>query len=109
MIFSAIGSVTGDPRAVQLIHDTLEYPKYFIPFNGWTKIIGSIIILIPGLKTIKEWAYAGLFFDLFAAVYSFIMAPKMPYNAGMISMGVWILFGILSYIFWKKKLKAGGK
>ena len=109
MIFSAIGSVTGDPMAVQLIHDTLEYPKYFIPFNGWTKIIGSIVILIPGLKTIKEWAYAGLFFDLGAAVYSFMMAPKMPYNSGMISMAAWILFGILSYIFWKKKLKAKGK
>ena len=109
MIFSSIGSVTGDPRAVQLIHDTLGYPEYFLPFNGWAKIIGSIVILIPGLKTIKEWAYAGLFFDLAAVVYSFAMAPKMQFDPGMLSTGVWILFGILSYIFWKKKLNKGGK
>lgn len=105
MIFSAYGSVINDPQAVGLIHDTLEYPKYFIPFTGWAKIIGCIIILIPGLKTIKEWAYAGLFFDLVAAIYSFIAAPKMPYDPGMLSMGIWFLFGILSYFFWKKKLQ----
>lgn len=105
MIFSAYGSIIMDPQAVGLIHDTLEYPTYFIPFTGYAKLIGSIVILIPRLKTIKEWAYAGLFFDLTAAVYSFIAAPKMPYNPGMLSTAVWIIFGILSYIFWKKKMK----
>jgi hypothetical protein len=108
MIFSSIGAVTGNPMADQLIHDTLEYPKYFIPFNGWAKIIGSVIILIPGLKTIKEWAYAGLFFDLIAVVYSFAMAPKIQFDPGMLSTGAWILFGILSYIFWKEKMKTAG-
>jgi len=109
MIFSAVGSLTANKDAVMLIHDALGYPEYFIPFNGFTKLIGSIIILIPGLKIIKEWAYAGLFFDLIAAVYSFIAAPNIPFDPGMLSMGIWILFGILSYIFWKKKLKAEGK
>lgn len=109
MIFSAYGSIINDPMAVGLIHDTLEYPRYFVPFTGWAKLIGSIVILIPGLKTIKEWAYAGLFFDLAAVVYSFAMAPKVQFDPGMLMTGIWILFGILSYIFWKKKLKAEGK
>ena len=34
------------------------------------KLIGSIVILIPGLKRIKEWTYAGVFFDLGGAVFS---------------------------------------
>ena len=43
----------------------LGYPMYFIQLFGIGKLLGSIAILIPGLnKTIKEWAYAGLFFDL---------------------------------------------
>lgn len=104
MIFSAVGSLTTNPQAIQLIHDTLEYPVYFIPFTGYAKLLGSIVILIPGLRTIKEWAYAGLFFDLIAAVYSFMKAPKMSFDPGMLSMGIWILFGILSYFFWKKKM-----
>ena len=109
MIFSAYGSIINDPKAIGLIHDALGYPEYFIPFNGWTKLIGSIVILIPGLKTIKEWAYAGLFFDLVAAIYSFAAAPNMKFDPGMLSMGIWVLFGILSYIFWKKKLKTEGR
>lgn len=104
MIFSAWGSAITNKDSVTLIHDQLGYPVYFIPFTGWAKIIGSIIILIPGLKTIKEWAYAGLFFDLIAAVYSFI-ALSGGLGVEMSFMLAWFVPGILSYYFWKKKLK----
>jgi hypothetical protein len=104
MIFSAYGSILVNQDAKTLIHDQLGYPVYFIPFTGYAKLIGAIIILIPGLKTIKEWAYAGLFFDLIAVVYSGIalagnIDPRMAY------MLIWFVPGILSYIFWKKKMK----
>lgn len=104
MIFSSYGSILVNEDAKTLIHDQLGYPLYFIPFTGWAKIIGSIIILIPGLKTIKEWAYAGLFFDLVAVVYSSIaLAGKA--DPMMAFMLVWFVPGILSYIFWHKKLR----
>ena len=104
MIFSAYGSILVNEDAKTLIHDQLGYPMYFIPFTGYAKLIGAIAILIPGLKTIKEWAYAGLFFDLVAAVYSGIaLAGKI--DPMMALMLVWFVPGILSYIFWKKKMK----
>jgi len=62
MIYSSYGSILVNAEAKTLIHEQLGYPVYFIPFSGYAKLIGSIIILIPGLKTIKEWAHAGLFF-----------------------------------------------
>ena len=92
MIFSAIGSLTINEDSKNLISKGLGYPEYFIPVTGWAKLIGSIVILIPGLKTIKEWAYAGLFFDLAAAIYSFYDAPNMKYDPGMLSMGVCVLY-----------------
>ena len=104
MIFSSYGSIIVDKASKELIHDFLGYPVYFIPFTGIAKLIGAIIILIPGLKTIKEWAYAGLFFDLIAAVYSSIAASKTV-DPLMAFMLVWFVPGILSYIFWKKKMK----
>jgi hypothetical protein len=66
---------------------------------SWAKIIGVVAILIPGLnKTIKEWAYAGLFFDLLAATYSGVAAsPK--FDPAILGMLMWIVPGILSYIF----------
>ena len=104
MIFSSYGSIIGDPKAKELIHDQLGYPEYFIPFTGYMKILGSIVILIPGLRTIKEWAYAGLFFDLLAVIYSGIaLAGKV--DPLMSFMLLWIVPGILSYYFWKRKMK----
>ena len=103
MIFSSYGSILVNEDAKTLIHDQLGYPVYFIPFTGYAKLIGSIIILIPGLKTIKEWAYAGLFFDLVAAVYSGI-ALSGTVDPMMSFLLIWFVPGILSYIFWKKKM-----
>ena len=104
MIFSSYGSILITEDAKGLIHDQLGYPVYFIPFTGYAKLIGSVVILIPGLKTIKEWAYAGLFFDLVGAVYSGIAVAKAV-DPMMGFMLVWFIPGILSYIFWKKKMK----
>ena len=72
MIFSSYGSIIGDPKAKELIHDQLGYTEYFITFTGYMKILGSIVILIPGLRTIKEWAYAGFFFIMTGAMFSHI-------------------------------------
>src|SRR5690349_12621143 len=71
MIFSAVSGVQPSKDAVQLIHDQLGYPVYFIQFISIAKLIGCVVILIPGLnRSVKEWAYAGLFFDLIGATYS---------------------------------------
>ena len=104
MIFSAYGSILVNEDARKLIHDQLGFPVYFIPFTGYAKLIGAVTILIPGLVTIKEWAYAGLFFDLIAVVYSGI-AFAGSVDPMMSFMLVWFVPGILSYIYWKKKLK----
>lgn len=106
MIFSSYGSIIVNEESKTLIHDQLGYPVYFIPFTGYAKMIGAIIILIPGLKTIKEWAYAGLFFDLIAVVYSGI-ALSGTVDPLMAFMLIWIVPGILSYYFWKRKMKLG--
>jgi hypothetical protein len=107
MIFSSWSSLVVNEDSVKLIHDMLGYPVYFIPFTGWAKLIGVIIILIPGLRTIKEWAYAGLFFDLTAAVYSGIAVAK-TFDPLILTMLIWFGTGILSYIYWHKKLKLAG-
>ena len=110
MIFSAIPNIILDENTMEIFVKGLGYPAYFIQLLGIGKFLGSIAILIPGLnKTIKEWAYAGLFFDLVGAVYSGIAVAKGNVDPAMIGMLIWILPGILSYIFWKKKLKAEGK
>jgi hypothetical protein len=102
MIFSAMGGIQPSQQAIELIHDSLGYPVYFIQFISVAKLIGAVAILIPSFNRIKEWAYAGLFFDLSAAIYSGI-ASSGKFDPLMISMLVWIIPGILSYIFLHKR------
>jgi hypothetical protein len=102
MIFSAVPDILMDPEAVQMITG-LGYPKYFIPFIGVAKVIGSIAILIPGLKRLKEWAYAGLFFDLFGATFSALaVAGFMP---PMLFMVLPFTFLFVSYFLWHRKMR----
>ena len=107
MIFSSVGGLQPSQQAIQLIHDGLGYPVYFIQFISVVKLIGAVAILIPNFNRIKEWAYAGLFFDLVAAIYSGI-ASSGKFDPLMISMLIWIIPGILSYVFWhRRKLNSG--
>ena len=48
----------------------LGYPSYIIPALGLGKVLAILAILWPGLPRLKEWAYAGIFFDLTGAAAS---------------------------------------
>lgn len=99
MIFSAIPNVMKTKEAMDFIGH-LGYPPYFVPFIGVAKLAGSMAILIPGFPRIKEWAYAGLLFDLVAAYYS-IIANGDPAGPASFILLV-IALGIASYLFYHK-------
>ena len=81
----------------------IHMPAYLIPFLSIAKILGVIVILIPGYPRLKEWAYAGMVFDLIGATYS-IMAAGMPTpNWAFMAIPLGIAAG--AYIFYLKKLR----
>src|SRR5215475_1310952 len=45
----------------------LGYPPFFASILGVWKVLGGITILVPGLPRLKEWAYAGMTFELTGA------------------------------------------
>lgn len=59
-------------RADHVVQDmtALGYPAYFMTILGAWKILGALAIVMPGLPRLKEWAYAGMFFDLSGAAIS---------------------------------------
>jgi uncharacterized membrane protein YphA (DoxX/SURF4 family) len=48
----------------------LGYPTYFVVLLGIWKALGALVILLPGFPRLKEWAYAGIVFDLTGAAVS---------------------------------------
>jgi uncharacterized membrane protein YphA (DoxX/SURF4 family) len=61
--------VTRDPQVLATLHH-LGYPEYFAAISGAWKILGALAVVAPGLPRLKEWAYAGFFFELTAAAVS---------------------------------------
>ena len=56
----------------------LGYPSYFLTILGVWKLLGALAIVIPGLPRLKEWAYAGMVFDLSSAAISRTVAGSDP-------------------------------
>jgi hypothetical protein len=102
MFGSAIPDVMSSPDAVKGIHGMLGYPLYFVPFIGVAKMLGAIVILIPRFPLLKEWAYAGLTFDVIAATYSLysIPNPEGPWYF----MFPFLALAAAAYIYYHKKL-----
>ena len=105
MLFSAIPDIMNTPEAKALIHDKMGYPIYLIPFLGWAKLLAVIAILVPGQPRIKEWAYAGLVFDLAGATYSGIALEEPA--GGAVFMFAIIGVAFLSYYLYHKKMNVG--
>jgi uncharacterized membrane protein YphA (DoxX/SURF4 family) len=59
-------------RAPHIAQDMahLGYPPYFLTLLGTWKVLGGIVVAAPRLPRLKEWAYAGMIFDLTGAAAS---------------------------------------
>src|SRR5580765_8582791 len=69
VLLSAVPDVLRIPDAL-LVFKHLGYPPYLLVFLGTAKILGVVAVLVPGVPRIKEWAFAGLTFDVTGALYS---------------------------------------
>jgi DoxX-like family len=98
MLFSSVPGAMLEPEAKQFINH-LGYPDYFIQLISWLKILGIIAILIPGFPKIKEWAYAGLFFDLVGAIVSVVVVEGFDPGLFVIVIPIGFLFISRHYFF----------
>lgn len=48
----------------------LGYPVYLLTILGFWKLLGALALLAPRLPRLKEWAYAGIFFEMTGAAAS---------------------------------------
>ena len=93
-----LSTVLFAPQYVTAGTEPLGYPDYFAYTLIYCKVLGVIAIALPTISgKIKEWAYAGLTFNLIFAAISHACVDK---NIGYILMPLAFL-GILavSYIY----------
>jgi len=70
----ALGGVWDILRVPQVrdLIERLGYPSYFPVILGIWKLLGAVALVIPRFPRLKEWAYAGVLFDLTGAVASLL-------------------------------------
>jgi uncharacterized membrane protein YphA (DoxX/SURF4 family) len=79
LAMGAVWDILRVPKVSDLI-ERLGYPQYFLIILGIWKLLGAIALVIPRFPRLKEWAYAGVLFDLSGAVASL-------FATGLISVG----------------------
>jgi hypothetical protein len=101
MLLASIPDVLRLPQAVS-IFGHLGYPVYLLPFLGTAKTLGIVAILVPGLQRLKEWAYAGLVFDVIGALYSHLSVGDSPSGWMPALIGLVLVGG--SYLSYRRQL-----
>jgi uncharacterized membrane protein YphA (DoxX/SURF4 family) len=82
---------------VRGLMDHLGYPEYMLWILGAWKILGAIAILAPRFPRLKEWAYAGMIFDLTGAAASHAICREgtsqlvVTLTLALIAMASWAL------------------
>lgn len=76
----------------------LGYPAYFLTIIGLWKLAGSIVLLAPRLPRLKEWAYAGIFFNMTGAAASHIVSGN--YGAGGYHVIATAGLAVLAIVSW---------
>lgn len=97
MLGSGLAQVFQAKEMVELIAP-LGYPLYFLTIIGVWKVLAVIAILAPGLKLVKEWAYAGLFFVMTGALISHLASGHHDVQE-IIGPIMQTIFIILSWYF----------
>lgn len=64
--------------AVRPVVDQLGYPEYFLVIIGVGKVPGAMVLLVPRIRRLKEWAYAGAMFIYTGAMASHVLAAFAP-------------------------------
>jgi hypothetical protein len=99
MLLAAIAELSSGHQIVQIrVHE--GYPAYVLTLLAVWKLLGVIALLVPRFPRLKEWAYAGFFFDLTGAAVSGIAsggagdpgtAILLPSILTLIAMASWAL------------------
>ena len=113
LLLSAVPDVLRIPGALSVFAH-LGYPAYLLVFLGTAKILGVVAVLLPGPPRLKEWAFAGLTFDVSGALYSHLSVqdPASAWTPAAIALtlvaGSYVAFRLQNDGPWRTSARAGG-
>ncbi len=101
-LFGAFTYLTTAPEAVENFQH-VGYPQQLRVLLGIAKLAGAIVLVLPRLPTLKEWAYAGFAFTWIAASVAHYLAGD-----GALSLMPVALLGLLAVSYVTRPANRGG-
>jgi hypothetical protein len=96
MGYSAYAYLTDPMMKLGFAH--LGYPQYFRVELGIAKLIGAVVLLVPAVGMVKEWAYAGFGITFISAFIAHTAGGDPVFNRVM----PLIFFGLLMLSYWSR-------
>lgn len=106
VVFIAVaGGVTDAIRTASAleIFRHLGYPDYFATLLGSAKVLGGLALVTPVPRVLREWAYAGLTFDVIAAAISAAAVGDPIAGATIVVPVVVLALTLVSYVMWRRR------
>jgi DoxX-like family len=105
LLFALVFATTG---TLYLVHSPqmvtklalLGYPPYLLAILGTAKLLGSIVLVLPKLRLIKEWAYAGFVFDFAGAIWSHLAVQGIGRAAAVVVVPLVLV--TVSYVSYRR-------
>ena len=82
---------------------SLGYPLYLMSILGFWKVLAALALAVPGFPRIRDWAYAGTFFEITGALASHLLHRDPPVTA--ISPFAFTVLAIVSWKLWDERRK----
>jgi uncharacterized membrane protein YphA (DoxX/SURF4 family) len=101
-LFAGFSYLTAAPQAVENFRH-VGYPQQLRILLGIGKLAGAIVLLLPRLAALKEWAYAGFTFMWIAAV----VAHHLAGDGALVLLPV-VLLGALMVSYMTRSANRGG-
>jgi hypothetical protein len=94
MVFTGVLYLSGSAQVVTGIAH-LGYPQHLRILLGIAKLSGALVLIAPGFRMLKEWAYAGFTFAWVVACIAHASAGDGPKSFA--PLGLMIVLGV-SYV-----------
>ncbi|MDG1806136.1 DoxX family protein [Flavicella sp.] len=98
MMLMSAGMYVFNNAEIQPVFVGLGFPTWVMYPLAFLKVSGVLVITISKWKTVKEWAYAGFFFDFLLAIGAHVSIGDGEQFGAIIALTLLIV----SYVFRKR-------
>lgn len=107
VVSGGVGELTHEWGTLETVQ-VLGYPIYFLTILGLWKVLGGLALLLPLFPRLREWAYAGIFFNMTGAVASHAFSSDYgPYAFHLVVPGVLAVLAVASCVLAPRSPRPG--